>query len=253
MAYLLAGDRKVRIKGILFDKDGTLLDFMSLWGTWAQSVRDSLAGYVSSESPFSLDDLLGTTSDGEGNIVSHDPKGPLTMASPEEMGAIVAWRLYHEGHSWNDSLTLAHRFFQAANAQVEEQRRAKPIQGLPEFLEDCRTQGLKLAVVTSDHTASAVKHLEWMNIRDYFEEVIGDDQVKQGKPHPEMIEEACARLSLDPSQVVMIGDANGDMQMGKRGGTALTIGIASGPDSRGALRDADIIVNHYHELSLSIE
>jgi phosphoglycolate phosphatase len=253
MAYLLAGDRKVRIEGILFDKDGTLLDFMSLWGAWAQSVHDSLAGYVSLKSSFSLDDLLGTVSDGEGNIVSHDPKGPLTMASPEEMGAIIAWRLYYEGHSWNDSLTLARRFFQAADAHVEEQRGAKPIHGLPEFLGQCRAQGLKLAVVTSDHTASAVKHLEWMNIRDYFEHVIGDDQVKHGKPHPEMIGEACARLGLVPSQTVMIGDANGDMQMGKRGGVALTVGIASGPEVRDALRDADIIVGHYHELSLSAE
>lgn len=253
MAYLLAGDRKVRIEGILFDKDGTLLDFMSLWGEWAQSVCDSLAGYVSSESSISLDDLLGTVSDDKGNIVSHNPKGPLMMASAEEMGAIIAWRLYYEGHSWNDSLMLARRFFQAADAHVEEQRGAKPIHGLPEFLGQCRAQGLKFAVVTSDHTASAVKHLEWMNIRDYFEHIIGDDQVKHGKPHPEMVGEACARLGLVPSQTVMIGDANGDMQMGKRGGVALTVGIASGPEARDALRDADIIAGHYHELSLSAE
>ncbi|MDT2248607.1 hypothetical protein P7H16_19140 [Paenibacillus larvae] len=144
MAYLLAGDRKVRIEGILFDKDGTLLDFMSLWGEWAQSVCDSLAGYVSSESSISLDDLLGTVSDDKGNIVSHNPKGPLMMASPEEMGAIIAWRLYYEGHSWNDSLMLARRFSKRLMRMWKNRGERSRYMGCPNFWGNAVHRGLSL-------------------------------------------------------------------------------------------------------------
>lgn len=42
MVQLRAGDRNAQVRGILFDKDGTLLQFISLWGWWAEKVLHDL-------------------------------------------------------------------------------------------------------------------------------------------------------------------------------------------------------------------
>lgn len=38
MAGLRIGQLTVPCSGILFDKDGTLMDLMSMWGVWAETV-----------------------------------------------------------------------------------------------------------------------------------------------------------------------------------------------------------------------
>lgn len=109
---------------------------------------------------------------------------------------------------------------------------------------------MKLAVVTSDSTEAAQEHLEWMGLTSYFDEIIGHDRVTYGKPDPEMAETACALLGLSPADVVVIGDSNGDMQMGKRAGVRLAIGFAPEPERSGHLLDADKVVRGYKELEV---
>lgn len=244
-------DRKVSVKGILFDKDGTLLDFMSLWGGWAQSLSESIEQFLIQNNIMvpKVADMLGTVRNEHGFITDYDPRGPLAMASVEEMNSITAWQLYQMGFSWNDALQHARKFVQKATERIEEQRSIRQMPGLTSFLDKCRLNGLKLAVVTSDDTAAAIKHLEWMNIRQYFELIVGHDEVNCGKPDPEMVFYTCGKLGLPPSQTMVIGDSNGDMQMGKLAGAALVVGIASSQKARNALLDADEIIYHYDQLS----
>lgn len=65
---------------------------------------------------------------------------------------------------------------------------------------------------------------------------------------------ACRELGLPPSEAVVIGDSNADMQMGKRAGAVMTIGVAEeyGEDAQEAsyLRDADVIIAGYGELTI---
>ncbi len=250
MAILRIGEQEIRIDGILFDKDGTLFDFMSLWGAWAQNLLAALKPALRFEAEPSPFRLLGTLHDEQGNVSGYDPKGPLAMASIPEIETIAAWHLYVNGKAWNDALELARGYCRSAELQAGQNAAVTPIAGLTGFLDQCSAYGVKTAVVTSDTTESAEKHLQWAGIRHQFHSIIGEDQVSVGKPHPQMVEIACSELGLHPSQTVLIGDSNGDMQMGKQAWVARVIGIAADGQAKQALYDADVLISSYEDLAL---
>ncbi|GGH12129.1 HAD family hydrolase [Paenibacillus segetis] len=245
------------VSAILFDKDGTLLQFVSLWGSWSECLLNRFTehlgkkGLVIPEEVFPS--LLGTVHDHNGVIYDYDRNGPLAMGTMEDIYAILSWQAYLSGLSWVESIELVHLCRQEADEMLEQKRPVLPLAGLECFLDACASQGIPMAVVTADETAAAEKHLHWLGIRHYFAEVIGTDQVVHGKPFPDMLQLACRRLDLDPSGVAVIGDTNGDMRMAKAAGAAVGIGLtgtASYESALSMLPDADIIVSSYEYLQI---
>ncbi|WP_068504904.1 HAD family hydrolase [Paenibacillus kribbensis] len=253
MSELIVQGKRYPCRGILLDKDGTLLDFIQLWGPWARSILDMMEQHlVLSGTGFTVekDSVLGTIHDREGRVIGYDPSGPLAMGTVDESTGVLAWQLYAAGVPWNEAVRLVRDFNKTAMADIRRHRAAKVFPGLRTLLEQSRRAGVKLAVVTSDSTEAAQEHLEWMGLTSYFDEVIGHDRVTYGKPDPEMAEKACTLLGLPPSDVVVIGDSNGDMQMGKRAGVRLAIGFATEPERSAHLLDADMVIRAYEELEV---
>jgi phosphoglycolate phosphatase len=245
------------ISAILFDKDGTLLQFVSLWGFWGDCLLNQFTenleqrGITIQVEHFPA--WLGTVHNRQGNIIDYDRNGPLAMGTMEDLYAILSWQCYRLGLSWAESMELVHRCNHNAEAMMEERQPALPLPGLLSFLDECKSHGVPLAVVTADETSAAEKHLGWLGIRQYFSEVIGTDQVTHGKPFPDMVELACQTLTVDPSQVAVIGDTNGDMRMAKAAHATVAIGISATPDANTALSilpDADIIIQSYADLRI---
>ncbi|WP_217597652.1 HAD family hydrolase [Cohnella sp. GbtcB17] len=269
MAVLRAAGASYRVDGILFDKDGTLLDFIYTWGNWSEHLLARFSASLQErELPpigADLEALWGAirTEDG-GPVVDYDRNGPLAMGTVEEMLAILAWHGYRSGLSWAEAKTLAAEAKLAADAQLEAVRAARLLPGVLEFLEDCRQAGVPLAVVTADETEAAVKHLEWLGILDRFDVVVGTDQVERGKPYPDMALLACKRLGLGGGRFAVIGDTRGDMRMAKEAGAAAAILIAepaapaepgtpaasSGPGKRLDGPEADAVVATLRELRI---
>lgn len=252
MPVLTINKQRYPIKGMLFDKDGTLLDFIGLWGRWSESVHRHYASKLAGEiTP--LAELWGTVHDSSGSVSGYSPSGPLAMGSIGDLLAVLAWQGYRHGLSWGESMRLARESKQATDAELEQVRPAYPIGGMVPFVRQCFELGLPMAVVTADETADAAKHLEWMGIRPFFRLVIGNDQVERGKPYPDMVEKACKELGLSPADVAVIGDTNGDMQMGNSAGAAVTIGLSSLDEAlarESILKDAREIVSSYSQLHL---
>ncbi|MDP1512520.1 HAD family hydrolase [Paenibacillus sp. CMAA1739] len=253
MSELIVQGMQYPCRGILFDKDGTLLDFIQLWGPWARSILDMMEQHLAvAGAGFTMEkgNVLGTVHDQEGRVIGYDPSGPLAMGTVDESTGVLAWQLYTAGIPWNEAVQLVREFNKTAMADVRRQRAAKVFSGLRTLLEQSRRAGMKLAVVTSDSTEAAQEHLEWMGLTSYFDVIIGHDRVTYGKPDPEMAEKACELLGLSPMDVVVIGDSNGDMQMGKRAGVRLAIGFAPEPERSRHLLDADKVVRGYEELEV---
>ncbi|MGG4221450.1 HAD family hydrolase [Paenibacillus jamilae] len=253
MSVLIVQGKRYPCRGILFDKDGTLLDFLQLWGPWARSILDMMEQHlVVAGAGFTMEkgDILGTVHDQEGRVIGYDPSGPLAMGTVDESTGVLAWQLYTAGIPWNEAVRLVREFNKTAMADVRRHRAVKVFPGLRTLLEQSQHAGIKLAVVTSDSTEAAQEHLEWMGLTPYFDAIVGHDRVTYGKPDPEMTEKACALLGLSPADVVVIGDSNGDMQMGKRAGVQLAIGFAPELERSRHLLDADKVVRGYEELEV---
>lgn len=226
------------IKAVLLDKDGTLLDFNRMWGFWTNEVMRlvhfRLAERDCSISQEDIPHIWGTIHDEQGRMVDYDARGPLAMGTMEEVYAVLIWHGYRAGLSWAVSKAIVHDCIQEANLIMEHSRPAYPLPGVREFLDHCREKGIRLGVVTADDTDSAHKHLEWMGMVDYFEVIVGNDQVLQGKPFGDMVLLACEQLGIAPDQTAVIGDTNGDMQMARAADSALAIGIGTGVDRQSA-------------------
>ncbi|WP_340034185.1 HAD-IA family hydrolase [Paenibacillus sp. FSL E2-0202] len=253
MPVLHINDECVPCSGILFDKDGTLLDLLATWGNWAELVLRGLedqlaimgAGFIVERSK-----VLGTQYDPQGKLIGYDPAGPLTMATEEESYGVLAWQLYAAGVPWNEALTRVKSITKNAMYELRRRRMAQPLAGLHSFLEQCSAASLKLGVVTSDGAKTTGEHLEWLNVAGYFDSVVTRDRVKNGKPAPEMAELACRELGLSPEETIIIGDSNADMQLGKGAGLRLAIGISASGDGE-HLIDADVIISGFNELRIT--
>lgn len=243
--------RTVPCAGLLFDKDGTLLHFMDMWGGWAEALTelvDSHLAVMGAQRLGAKASLLGLQYDETGQAVNYDKTGPLAMGTVEEVTALLAWQLYAAGVPWNEALLQIRQLSASAMLELRKHRPAHPMPGLHQLLDACKGAGIRLGVVTSDTTGDATEHLEWMGIRSCFQSIVGRDRVSLGKPDPEMVLLACRELGISHESVVVIGDSNADMQMGRHVGVPLTIGITEEDHAATYLLDADLIIRSYEEI-----
>lgn len=243
------------IEAILFDKDGTLLDFIYTWGKWSERLLASCASAFGwdEEKTGEIEKLIGIRRCGaEGLIEDYDRNGPLAMGTVDDLLTIAAIEGYRSsGCSWAAATLVAMNAKAEADAVLEEERAARLLPHVLPFLESCREAGLKLAVVTADEAAAAERHLDWLGIRSLFDACIGTDTVEKGKPFPDMALLACSLLGVEPSRTAVIGDTNGDMLMARAAGAAVAIGIMShGKDISLQLPAADRAIWSFAELAV---
>ncbi|MGN0503245.1 MAG: HAD family hydrolase [Ruminococcus sp.] len=79
--------------------------------------------------------------------------------------------------------------------------------GLVELLEFLKSNNLKIAVATSTSAQTAHKIIGMAGVYDYFDAFVCGDDVKNGKPHPEVFLTAAEKLSLPPTECVAFEDS----------------------------------------------
>jgi len=112
--------------------------------------------------------------------------------------------------------------------------------GVEEMLKRLKSLGIKLAIATNAYRASALETLTHLGIIDYFDEIIGFDDVEEGKPSPQMLLELLDRFDLPNSRAIFIGDSQRDELAAKSAGVEF-IKVAFSGNSESDLRDIDTI------------
>lgn len=180
---------------------------------------------------------------------STDPTGPLATGTNQDITSILALHLYHEKIPWDQAVHTIQICCDHLDQSPHAGEDLQPIKGLSAFLKKANQHSIKCGVVTSDSTEQAENHLEKMNIRSYFHTVIGADQVEKGKPFPDMGYLACKEMGVPPVRVLMIGDTNGDMVLGKKLNALASIGMATHTtEDLSYLSDARHLVRDYTEI-----
>ncbi|MGE5622381.1 MAG: phosphoglycolate phosphatase [Bacillota bacterium] len=90
--------------------------------------------------------------------------------------------------------------------------------GVREGLDALKGKGLRLACVTNKPIGFAVPLLEKAGLREYFDVVYGGDSLPRKKPDPYPLLKVCEDFTLQPSQVVAIGDSSNDAQAARAAG-----------------------------------
>lgn len=102
--------------------------------------------------------------------------------------------------------------------------------GALEFLKDCRSRGLKVALGSASKNAMTI--LNNTGLTPYFDAIIDGTKTSAAKPDPEVFLLGAQELGVQPSECVVFEDAEAGIEAARRAGMA-SVGIGS-PDTLGA-------------------
>lgn len=98
----------------------------------------------------------------------------------------------------------------------------------PAVLEALRRQGLQIGLATSSVSDFVIPFLTRHNLIGFFDQIVTGEEVKHGKPSPDIYLRAAQKLAIDPSHCLVVEDALAGIQAGKSAGMTV-VGI---PDPR---------------------
>ncbi len=83
----------------------------------------------------------------------------------------------------------------------------REVAGLSKFLQAARAANFRIALGTGSGEATISYILDHLNLRRYFDVVVGKDDVKRGKPHPDTYTETARQLGIPPERCLVFEDA----------------------------------------------
>ncbi|MCL2679111.1 MAG: tRNA (adenosine(37)-N6)-threonylcarbamoyltransferase complex dimerization subunit type 1 TsaB [Dehalococcoidia bacterium] len=122
----------------------------------------------------------------------------------------------------------------------------KAMPGAVELLKALHEQGAPMAVASSAPQRSIETFLDMLDISMLFGAIVSGDEVKNGKPDPEIFLTAARKLGATQKNCVVIEDAVGGVAAAKAAGMRVVGVAASHP--RKSLESADIVVKSLSEL-----
>ena len=220
-----------RIRGILFDKDGTLIDFRSQWMPAYRAAVAELSGGDGALAERLL--RLGGYDPATDRL---DPASPLACGTNRQIVAIWA-----EGLGVPASEALHQRvqsiFHDIATAN------AHPVTDLKSLFGRLKARGLSIGVATTDSTATARANIETFGVSELVDFIAGADAGHGVKPAPGMLLAFCAAGGFAPAETAMVGDSVVDLMMGRSAKAGLVVGVTSGVSPRATLEPhADVVL-----------
>lgn len=227
---------------IIFDKDGTLLDFDQMWGGWALEIARQLEG--ASGKP--LIDLLAR-SWGFDPITKHvEPDGELAGKTLAYLHDLTLNTLRSNGFSGD----AAARVVAAAWHLPDSMSLVRPITNLQLLFTQLHSLGSKIAIATLDDRAPTQTTFTELGVLKYVDALVCADDGVELKPAPDMILKVCDDLNIHPTQCAMIGDSVSDLQMGRNARVGMTVGVLTGLSNAEKLKPfADHIISSIKDLT----
>lgn len=226
----------MQIKAIMFDKDGTLIDFHATWGSATRKVLETLAAGSSD-----LFAKLAQASDFDPATNTIGNTSLIIAGSPSDLTEL-----------WSPILARpADQKFENEINTLYAHASQTSLTGFTttaKTLANLNAAKIPLAVGTNDSEENAKAHMSDLGWTQHFDHIFGYDSGHGAKPGPGMIEAFANHCGLAPSDIAMVGDSTHDMQAGRNAG-AICIGVTTGPASAGELMPfADHVIDDLGKL-----
>lgn len=201
----------VPVRGVIFDKDGTLVDFHATWDSATGAGLRAAAPDAGS---------LRAAAEAIGYDLETDTIRPDSIFIAETNDVIFGALEPHV-----DLQVFGEASMRAAETSTVA------ADGLPHLLHSLRGRGIGLAVATNDWAGIADDQLAVLGWTDLFDVVMGSDSGFGAKPDPGMVLEAARRLGVRPEEALMVGDTPHDLHAGRAAGMETALVTGSGATS----------------------
>ena len=180
----------MRIRAVLWDLDGTLLDTLD---DLAASTNAALAANGLPQR--TREEVCAFVGNGVARLIALAADG-ADQATVEAVHA--AFLTHYAAHSMD---------------------RTRPYDGVPALLDSLSAQGIAQGVI-SNKVDSAVRALCEAYFPGVMQVSVGDDPCRRRKPAPDSVLEAMRRLGVTPEETVYIGDSDVDVRTAANAGVA---------------------------------
>lgn len=210
------------IEAILFDKDGTLVDYAATW----LPINRAAADLAAAGDPALARRLLAV---GGYDSATGRVAGGSLLAAAHTREIAAAW--IAEGAPYErDALVAAlDRVFAGGAAE------AVPVGDVAALFARLRARGLRLGVATSDSEAAARATLARLGVPAGSVFVAGYDSGHGVKPTPGMVRGFCAHAGVEAARLAVVGDNLHDLDMAHAAGCGLAVGVLTGTGAAGEL------------------
>ncbi len=232
----------MKYRGVLFDKDGTLLDFNR---TWLPIYRVAAAEFAGGDAVLAESLLSAHGFDPASGRFA----GGSLLAAGNNRQIAAAWAAQcGRGDEVEELAGRLNEIFREHGA-----RASTPVDGLGATLAALKRAGLGLGVATADSEAGISNTLQAFDVLRYFDFLAGYDSGHGVKPEPGMVRAFCRALGIEAGSVVVVGDNRHDIEMGRNAGAGLCVGVLTGTSLRAELETlADLVLDDIRALPASL-
>lgn len=212
----------MRLRAVLFDMDGTLLDSAPDFIAICQAMR-SERGLPAIADKLIRDQVSG----GARAMVA------ANFATDPEAEGFEALRLEFLERYQEHCAVLT-----------------QPFEGMAELLDDIEQAKLVWGVATNKPVRYAEPIMQQLGLALRSAALVCPDHVSRSKPDPEMILLACTQMGVEPAATLFVGDDERDIEAGRAAGcktAAVTYGYIH-PQDNPRNWGADVVVDHPLEL-----
>jgi phosphoglycolate phosphatase len=206
-----------------------------MWGGWARQLGARLDDVI--RRPVSPDVFATIGFDPTtGRVAPNGPLATATMAGIEETVARVLRR-------WCPSIAAARRATAAAWLVPDPAALAVPLADLGTLFGRLRSEGMRIAVITTDDRAPTDATLRALGVRDHVHALVCGDDGFAMKPAPDAVIAVCHAFRTEPGRVAVVGDTPADIAMAREAGAGRVVGVRSGVGSPADLAFADVLID----------
>lgn len=172
-----------KLKGIVFDLDGTLIHTTINFTTMKEKMIKVL-------------EAMGVPK----GLYTSNQTTVVIIAGAEEL-------LQKEGRP-QEEIDEMHRILGEIMDQGELDAipNISEVEGVQETLRELRSMGYKLAVLTRSHHGYAVEALRKIGSLDLFDIILGRGETPKPKPYPEALEHTAMLLGVETEETIFVGD-----------------------------------------------
>ena len=138
---------------------------------------------------------------------------------------------------------------EALYREIVREKGIEPLPGVREFLQTLKDHGVPCVIGSSTHRENVTTTLEVLGLEDFFTSIVTAEDVKRGKPDPEVFLTAATRIEVAPVDAIVFEDALVGIAAAKAAGMRVVAVATTEPKDK--LAHADWVVDRLDQLSVA--